>query len=292
VSEAEARAALRELLGKLGVTFGSTIFLGIDMGRLPLPRYVAELTREAIRQREQRWCGFVLSVLREVLGPDGTLIVPTFSYGCANPRNAFILEQTPSNVGAFTEYVRCQPEARRSLHPIFSVAALGRHASAIVDNVGGSAFGPLSPFGRLGQFGARFASIGVPFHLSVTYLHHLEQCYGCTHRYHKLLTTPVFADGQRVNRQFMAYMRFLGVDVEADFRRAERRLLDSGSLIEVPWGQSVSHAVAIEDVDRIGYTMLVEDSFAFASRRVCVELDGSSVTTPVTTDTVVFQFLP
>lgn len=293
MNEAEAHIALRELLDKLGVVSGSTIFLGIDMGRLPLPRYAAELTREAIRQREQRWCGFVLSVLREALGSKGTLIVPTYSYGCTNPRNAFVLEQTPSEVGVFTEYVRCQPEARRSLHPIFSVTALGCHAAAIVDDVGGSAFGPLSPFGRLNQFNTRFVNLGVPFHMSLTYLHHLEQCYGCTHRYHKLLSTPVFADGKQVERVFLAYMRFLGVDVKVDALRAERRLRDSGVLVEVPWGLGISQAVSIEDLNRIGYAMLNEDPFAFASRPVCVEMDGgASVTAPVTADTVVFRLIP
>lgn len=291
MTEHEAREALLGILEGLRVQPGSVIFLGIDMGKLPLPHYPAEITSKALRERERRWCQFVLDTLCEVLGPDGTLIVPGYSYACSNPKNPFVLEQTPSEVGPFPEYVRTAPAARRSVHPIFSVVALGSKAGEVVENTGGSAFGPLSPFGRLRGLNARFVSLGVPLHNSVTYMHHMEQCYGCCHRYHKCLHTPVFVGGKRVERPFQAYLRYLGVDAAPDFSRAEACLLVDGAMVEVPWKRGVSHAVDIADLDRVGYAMLAEDPCAFLTRTVEVQMDASHVSTPIRDRRVVFRMV-
>jgi aminoglycoside N3'-acetyltransferase len=292
MNEIEARTDLRAIIAGLGVKWGATIFLGIDMGHLPLPSYQAELNLAAIRHREERWCSFILSELLEALGPDGTLIVPAYSYRCANPANTFVLENTPSEVGRFTEFFRKQPNVLRSLHPIFSVCAIGRNAKAVTENTGGSAFGPMSPFGRLNALGARFISLGVAFRNSVTYLHHLEQCYGCPHRYNKILTGPVFAGEARITRPFQAYMRYLGNDAEADFARAEAGMKSAGVLTEVVWRGAVSHAVDVCDVDRIGFAMLAEDPFAFSSRRVCIDMDARHIDTPSSAKHIVFKMVP
>ena len=291
MNEIEARLALRAIIDALGVNKGATIFLGIDMGHLPLPAYPAELNLVAIRQREDRWCAFVLGELLDALGPDGTLIAPAYSYRCANPANAFVLEETPAEVGRFPEFFRKQPNVLRSLHPMFSVCAMGRNARAVTENAGGSAFGPASPFGRLHALNARFISLGVRFANSVTYLHHLEQCYGCPHRYNKILTCPVFAGEIQINRPFQAYLRYLGNDAEADFKRAELAMTRGGVLTEVQWKGGVSHAVDVRDVDRIGYAMLAEDPFAFSSRALLVEMDARHITTDSSSARVVFKMV-
>ena len=122
----------------------------------------------------------------EILGPEGTLLVGTFTYTCSQSSFPFILEESPSEIGPFTDWLRQQPDAVRSLHPIFSLAGVGVHASEILSQTGGSAFGPYSPFGRLANYKARFVNLGIPFSQSLTYVHHLEQCYGCNHRYNKV----------------------------------------------------------------------------------------------------------
>jgi aminoglycoside 3-N-acetyltransferase len=290
MTEAEASQALRNLLANLGVGHGDTVFLGIDMGRIPLPRWPTALDRDAMRERADRWCRFLFDHLIEAVGPRGTLAFPTYTYSCGNPANAFVAEETPSEVGPFTDWLRRRPEARRSIHPIFSVGAIGANAASIVDGTSGSAFGPASPFGRLAGLNASFVSLGVPFHLSVTYLHHLEQCYGCNHRYHKVFTTPVFKSGVRMPGPFLGYMRWLGVDVGPDFRACEQRLLSEGVMREIHCNGGVSHAVRAADIDRIGYAMLAENPCAFASRNVRVDLDETATAAaPVHDPVAVFK---
>ena len=75
----------------------------------------------------------VIDALREILGPRGTLLLPTHSWevmetGC----RVFDVRQTPSCVGTITEKFRAMHGSMRSLHPTHSVAAIGPQAAWIV----------------------------------------------------------------------------------------------------------------------------------------------------------------
>lgn len=290
MTEVEASKALRSLLDELGVARGETIYLAVDMARLALPHWPVPLNRNAIRDREDRWCAFLFRHIMNALGSNGTLLVGTFSYSCGNPEIPFVVEETPSEIGPFTNWVLQQPHSIRSLHPIFSVAGVGPNATEILTNTGGAAFGPCSPFGRLAGLNARFVCLGVPFHLSITYLHHLEQCYGCNHRYHKIFTTPVIKKGVIQKGPFLGFMRWRGLDAGPNFLSCEEKMLAEGVMREVRWNGYVNQAVCTTDVDRIGYAMLAENPCAFVSRDLRVELDETATAAnPVREPIAVFK---
>lgn len=81
----------------------------------------------------------VVDALLEVLGPHGTLAVPTFNF----EPGIFDHATTPSIVGKITEEVRSRPDATRSKHPTHSVTAIGPLAEVITE-----AHEKANPFGR------------------------------------------------------------------------------------------------------------------------------------------------
>ena len=74
--------------------------------------------------------GGVIDSLISLIGPVGTLIMPTHTWGTVNARQpVFHVVRTASIVGYLTEAFRKRPGAVRSLHPCHSVAAYGPRAA-------------------------------------------------------------------------------------------------------------------------------------------------------------------
>ena len=111
----------------------------------------------------------------DVLGPAGTLIVPTFTF--VHGRNAnpvFNPAHDPSEMGRVTEVARRRPGARRSCHLLHSVAALGAQAEEVTACHGPSAWAADGPFWKLNELDAHILLVGVPY-LRCTFFHLVEQ---------------------------------------------------------------------------------------------------------------------
>ncbi|MFY1619976.1 aminoglycoside N(3)-acetyltransferase [Micromonospora sp. WMMD736] len=125
--------------------------------------------------------------LHAVLGPEGTLVVPTHNAGnsttsrtwheatrgmSADERLRYEATmpgwdrgRTPAQgVGTFAEYVRLLPGAVRSAHPQTSFAAVGRRADLLTaDHVLHSHLGQRSPVGRMYDTGGHVLLLGVGY---------------------------------------------------------------------------------------------------------------------------------
>ncbi|OPX23648.1 MAG: hypothetical protein B1H04_03485 [Planctomycetales bacterium 4484_123] len=98
-------------------------------------------------------------VLKEVITPEGTLLLPVFSSPTKD--GVFKIRRTPSRVGLVTEAFRRSADVKRSRHPTHSVAAWGkRRDEFLAGHEWTSALGPGSPFHRAADAGADVLMIG------------------------------------------------------------------------------------------------------------------------------------
>lgn len=126
----------------------------------------------------------VIDALIEILGPEGTLIMPTFNYGFLRGET-WDIRSTPSQMGILTELVRKDPRAKRMFHPIYSVAAIGKRADEISSLTSNDCFGETTIFKKLRDWNAKILIIGLPYSKSFTFLHHCEQEAQVGYRYLK-----------------------------------------------------------------------------------------------------------
>ena len=155
--------AFTEILVKdLSLADGDTVFVhsSIDRLNLDFPFYR------------------VLSLLREVIGPQGTVLFPTYpnhrisSYEYLLQGHTFNVRKTPSYIGLLTEFARKQPEAIRSLHPTKSVCAIGPLAKELTGEHQNSPYpyDSCSPYYKLVEHKGKIIGLGVwTFNLSFVY---------------------------------------------------------------------------------------------------------------------------
>ena len=125
-----------------------------------------------------------LKAIQQVVGTKGTVAVPTFNFGFARGER-FDPLQTPSHgMGAFSEYVRQHPEARRTSHPMQSLAVLGRYAEDLTRRDTLSAFDPGSAFERMAELNFKLLLLGADVRAASVF-HYSEQRFDVPYRYWK-----------------------------------------------------------------------------------------------------------
>jgi aminoglycoside 3-N-acetyltransferase len=118
----------------------------------------------------------VLSILLDMIGPTGTLVMPAFPLG-QDPARILEIDYAPSSTGLLTEIFRRQRGVLRSVHLTSSVCALGPAADFLVRDHHHDPFpwGTRSPFYRLMESDARAVCLGLgPFVMNLTPLHTVE----------------------------------------------------------------------------------------------------------------------
>ena len=147
----------------------------------------------------------VLDALLSVLGPEGTLILPTFNFDFCKGA-PFHLGSTPSRMGILTELGRRRAGSRRILHPIYSFAVLGR----LAEELGGlrykSSYGPDSLFAKLRELDGKLMILGLSYTNSMTFFHHVEEMEGVDYRYRKEFTGEVTDGSGRTYRDTFSMM--------------------------------------------------------------------------------------
>jgi aminoglycoside 3-N-acetyltransferase len=120
----------------------------------------------------------ILTLLREVIGPKGTVLFPTYpnhrisAYEYLLQGHTFNVRTTPSYIGLLTEFARRQPDAVRSLHPSKPVCAIGPLADELTRE---HQFSPYpydrcSPYYKLVEHDGKIIGLGVgTFNLSFGY---------------------------------------------------------------------------------------------------------------------------
>jgi aminoglycoside 3-N-acetyltransferase len=134
-----------------------------------------------------RFAGFagkpsdVIRTLQEMVGPTGTLLMPTLPFTGTAVQHAsrglvFDVQRTPSQVGLLTELFRRSPGVARSVHPTHPVAAWGARVTELLANhhLARTPCGEGTPFARLVDHDGRILFLGAGIE-SMTFFHYVEE---------------------------------------------------------------------------------------------------------------------
>lgn len=222
---------IKSALQCVGVGTGASVFVHSDIGRFG--------TLADVRDRET-YITFFLKALSEVVGEEGTLIMPTFTYSFCK-HEVYDPLATPSTVGILTEYFRTRPGVERSREGIFSVAAhgpLARHFTV----TGSECFGSGSIFEKLYLDDVIILFMGETF--DITFMHFVERQVHVPYRYDKVFPGIIRCSGELLPYEFTYFVRGLEKPVTYDLEKIADKLSDKGILSRVGIGASKVRAVS------------------------------------------------
>ncbi|OHE82711.1 MAG: hypothetical protein A2107_09125 [Verrucomicrobia bacterium GWF2_62_7] len=253
-----SRQTLNRVLRELGVRRGATLLLHSRLFALgPLIETPVANIPDAI-----------IDCFMKLLGPYGTLVLPTYFYEYAREQQPFNCHgrQVSREMGALAVAALERSQARRSAHPVFNLPALGYHAAKLAGKQGRTAFGTESAWDMLTRLDARMLFFGVLPAEAMTYIHYIEHHFGVPHAYHKMFLVPVNYGRRQRASSTTAFVRHRDFAVTYRLVRFMEYLAGCGALRRRRLGSGSVWSVNMQSALNCGTACLVRDPYYFLER--------------------------
>jgi aminoglycoside N3'-acetyltransferase len=212
-----------------------------------------------------------LETLFDVLGPEGTIAVPTFNFAFARGEDFDRLATASEGMGVFSELVRLHTKAHRTRHPMQSLALIGALAEDLAERNTPSAFDDGSAFDGLLQNEFKLLLLGADIQ-AASMLHYSEQRAAVPYRYWKDFKGKVRFDDKWQLATYKMFVRDLDIDPQLILAPIQAALEDAGQ-----WAQeslTFGHISLCTLADFVAATdrLLAEDPWAIVSNRAELKL--------------------
>jgi aminoglycoside 3-N-acetyltransferase len=166
---------LQEILHSLGLKKGEILLVSSNIIRL----------LQTLKRNENiSDPNFIIDILKNLIGDDGTLLFPTYNWDFCKGA-LFDYYNTPSMTGSLSKIALQRRDFKRTKHPIYSFAVWGKYQDLLCSLDNADSFGPGSPFDFLYQQHGKNLIIDVDYQHCFTFLHYVEESVGVTYRYIK-----------------------------------------------------------------------------------------------------------
>jgi aminoglycoside N3'-acetyltransferase len=200
------------------------------------------------------------------LAPKGTLAVPTFNFGFGRGEPYYPRSTPSQGMGVFAELVRQQPGARRSPHPMQSLAVIGAHAADLASRDTPGAFDPGSAFERLLELDFKLLLLGADIQ-AVSLIHYSEQRAHVPYRYWKNFQGEYRTAEGWQRRTYRMLVRDLEVDARLDIHAIQRDLEGRGLWQSVSLNYGKIAACRLRDFVASADRFLQQDAWIFVTNR-------------------------
>ena len=205
----------------------------------------------------------LIGAILEVIGPDRTLLMPTYSYQFAG-EHIYDISRSQPFTGAVADRFRLWPGSERTRQPMNSYAVFGPRKDEVLKRPCTTSWGSDSVMGWFDEVNARHVMLGVPWHLSCSYCHRAEEVVGVPYRYHKRFNGVLQDNGETLGEcHEVLYVRPFHVDPQLSYERIRSRLGELDLVIESGHSEFQLESSLSSDILRVATKLLTDDRMAF-----------------------------
>ena len=206
----------------------------------------------------------VINALLETVGNEGTVMVPTLTGKYTDDKYnppIFDVRKTPCWTGKIPENFRHMPDAKRSLHPSHSVAAMGSRRDELLfgHETGGSPCDKRSPYFKNAMLDGYVMLIGVDQESNTT-IHCCEEAADVPYHLQKDFTQINIVDysGKEISMRNRLHDWY---KPPTDFNKFDDLFLTHGIMKKVKIGNSDIRLMKAKDMLEFSVDLLLKDPF-------------------------------
>ncbi|WP_417845207.1 AAC(3) family N-acetyltransferase [Thalassospira povalilytica] len=245
---------IADALIETGVSAGSNVMLHSSLRNLGFIQGVP------IRSYPEK----LVSLILDIIGTSGTLCVPAPNWNYGKLKEPFDIVRSPvsKELGVISTHLLTRDGVRRSPNPIFSVAAVGKRAGCICDGATGTAFGEESAWDRMYKLGFDnvFLGCGIEY---LSFTRYIEFRYGVPYLYNKRFEVPVLNDGEPMDVEVTAPLRYAHCPAEYMLEKFQHVLQQRGVYYQANLKEATVSRVSMADCYREGIECLKRDMHFF-----------------------------
>ena len=171
-------------------------------------------------------CTLFKKAIFEVIGKEGTLIVPTFSYSFTK-NEIFDQNFTPSVCGIFSEFIRKDLESIRTPDPNFSIASIGPNTEFFTKNLSNHSFDENSFWQKFLRKNGKICNFN--FDSGSTFIHYVEKLLNVVYRFDKGFNGTSITNGKNEDKIFYHFVYDLEKSTDIpDFTKFDKRAKELG----------------------------------------------------------------
>ena len=244
------KSSFVEALKTVGISRRQAVFVHSNLGYLGIPEG---------GMHQKGVVSLALDSIFEVIGAEGTLCLPAFTYSFCK-KEIFDPKRTlSSGMGLFTDYVQGTgfEGFTRTQDPIFSVLLRGGKAEELSKTDSHYCFGEDSFWGKFHREQGVLLNINI-MHASSTFHHYVERQLKVPYRYDKPFEGILRVNGEDRPQTWYSYVRSLEKpEDDAQFEVWEKLAMDRGIIKSCPLGRGELQAMESDKVFELVQTELL-----------------------------------
>ena len=203
----------KNTLIKLKIKRGDNIFIFPELFRLGKLKDV---------YNRQKYYSTFLTVIKKIIGPNGTIFLNTYTFDNSRQNKNFIYESKDSTSGTLAKLF-LKKKVIRSNHPLFSVAGLGKKSREICKNNSTHNYGYQSPYYKMMKIKTKILCLGSEFSRN-PFKHLAEYFIGVPYNYNKIFKKRVIQNNKMIKKEFISFVRYLHLNIEYDDKKLDKKL--------------------------------------------------------------------
>ena len=245
---------------KIGLKRGDLIFLNSELYKLGLFKDI----------KESNIFDVFYKSLREVIGNSGTICLNTFTFNTLRKGEKFIYEDKKSTSGGFSNYILSKNNVIRSIHPVYSISAIGPQAKEICSNNSLNNFGYNSPYDKFVRLKGKVLNLGMdPWRNP--YNHVAEFMIGVPYFYNKFTSVKYKQKGTNKKYTFSTFVRYLDFNKIDDFSQLKKKLTKKKIIKKSKIGSGYIYLVNSKEYLDTCLELLSNNQFALIKRKYYLE---------------------
>ena len=207
----------------------------------------------------------LISELKKLVGKNGTIIIPTFTYSFTKTKKFDVLNSR-SEIGNFSENLRLIYPKNRTKHPIFSCIVIGKDKNFFLNLNNLDSFGTNTLFDGLYKKNAKIVCLGCGFN-RITFAIYVEQMLNVKYRFFKFFNGKIKIDKNIFDTRVRFFVRNRKLKTDLDLSDVKKQLIKKKQLNISDLNRIAIHCVNSRDFFTACKFLLKKNKYALIEER-------------------------